>query len=135
MKKLSLIAFGLLVSLSVSANYPSLEFKHTDGTSTLFDAQGLAVTVDGSDIVVTAAGGYDTRFDAASLLSMQFSESEAGVNSALAPLPEGSVEVYTPDGKFVGTFSDYAAARASLATGLYVFKTTEGKTVKIFTGK
>ena len=131
MKKLLLLCgVTLLLSLPSFADYNSLEFTLTDGTSHYIKAEGLVINVESGNLSMTNKSNEKLELTLASLSSMQFSEAETtGVASFTGE--EGEVSVFTADGKNAGTFQSLQKAWEALSPGIYVIRNANGQTVKI----
>lgn len=133
MRKFLLSIVALAASLAASANYNSLEFKFTDGSSQVVDADGLVINVEGDYLNVTNLKGVSLSLAAASLESMQFTDTEAGVSSIIAG--NSAVEVFNLQGVSFGKFDSLEEARNNLNSGTYVMKSENGESVKILINK
>lgn len=134
MKKFLFTGFGLLMSLYVSADYSSMEFKYSDGTTKVLTAPGLTITVEGANLKVTNSDGQTLSIPSASLASMQFVNGDAsGVSEITAD--NSPVKVYNVNGIYVGEFDSFNDAKASLPQGVYVIRNAEGETFKLIETK
>lgn len=133
MYKLLFSGVMLLASLSASAIYNSMEFKTADGAVKSVSATGLTIKVNGNQLIISNSAGETISFDALSLVSMQFVDGDAGVDSIITE--NEAVEAYTLDGLYAGKFNSVNEARLSLSNGVYVLKGTRGKSIKINVNK
>ena len=137
MKKLFLL-FPILtfVWMSVKAvtPYKYLEFKTTENTSIVVEAENLEITVNDGILALSNASGQKMNIDASTLVSMQFTDSSAAIDNITVD-SDSKVQVYKLDGTVIGTFNNVSNAINTLAPGVYILKSTEGQTVKIMIGK
>lgn len=133
MYKMLLFGVMLVASLSAAANYNSMEFKTTDGSSKTIGTTGLTITVNGDQLLVTNTAGETATFEASALATMQFVGGDAGVETLL--FGSGTVEAYTVDGQYAGKFDSVNEARLSLSNGIYILKGAQGKSIKIIVNR
>ena len=137
MKKLLLLfSFLIIAWMSVSAvtPYKYLEFKTTENTSVVVEAEGLEIEINDGVLSLSNASGQKMNIDASTLVSMQFTDSSAAIDN-ISVDSDSKVQVYKLDGTVVGTFTNVSNAIDTLAPGVYILKSTEGQTVKIMIGK
>ena len=137
MKKLFLL-FSLLtfVWMSVKAvtPYKYLEFKTTENTSIVVEAEDLEIEINDGVLALSNASGQKMNIDASTLVSMQFTDSSAAIDNITVD-SDLKIQAYKLDGTVVGTFTNVSNAINTLAPGAYILKSTEGQTVKIMIGK
>lgn len=137
MKKLLLLfslLIGALMTATAATPYKYLEFKTTDNNSITVGMEGLEITVANGILSLSNTSGQKMNIDAATLLSMQFTDNPAALNDITVDSAI-QVEVYKLDGTAVGTFANASDAINTLPPGVYILKSTEGKTVKIMIEK
>ena len=137
MKKLLLLfSFLTMAWMSVSAvtPYKYLEFKTTENTSVVVEAEGLEIEIKDGVLSLSNASGQKMNIDASTLVSMQFTNSAAVIDNITVD-SDSKVQVYKLDGTVVGTFTNVSNAINTLEPGVYILKSTEGQTVKIMIGK
>ena len=137
MKKLLLLfSFLTMVWMSVSAviPYKYLEFKTTENTSVVVEAEGLEIEINDDVLSLSNASGQKMNIDASTLVSMQFTDSSAAIDNITFD-SDSNVRVYKLDGTIVGTFTNVSNTINTLDHGVYILKSTEGQTVKIMIGK
>ena len=136
MKKLLLLFLLTIAWMSVKAvtPYKYLEFKTTDNTSIVVEAEGLEIEINDGVLSLSNASGQKMNIDASTLVSMQFKDNSAAIDNITVD-PDSKVQVYKLDGTVVGTFTNVSNAIDTLAPGVYILKSTEGQTVKIMIGK
>ena len=133
---LLLFSFLTMAWMSVSAvtPYKYLEFKTTENTSVVVEAEGLEIEINDGVLSLSNASGQKMNIDASTLVSMQFTDSSAAIDNITVD-SDSKVQVYKLDGTVLGTFINVSDAINTLAPGVYVLKSTEGQTVKIMIGK
>lgn len=136
MKKLLLLSLLTIAWMSVKAvsPYKYLEFKTTEDTSLVVEAEGLEIEINDGLLSLSNTSGQKMNIDASTLVSMQFTDSSAAIDNITVD-SDSKVQVYKLDGTVVGTFTNVSNAINTLAPGVYVLKSTEGQTVKIMIGK
>lgn len=134
MNRLIVCGAALLMALSVSATYRSMEFKVSDGTSYHVDIEGLIITTSGENLVATNAAGEKLELPLSTVLSMQFAETPSAISEVSASV-NGPVTVYTTGGAAVGHFLSVQEAWNTLKSGFYLMKDNKGQTIKIVVGK
>ena len=137
MKKLFLLfPFLTFVWMSVKAvtPYKYLEFKTTENTSIVVEAENLEITVNDGILALSNASGQKMNIDASTLVSMQFTDSSAAIDNITVD-SDSKIQAYKLDGTVGGTFTNVSNAINTLAPGVYILKSTEGQTVKIMIGK
>lgn len=134
MKKLYLILFAMLGTLTASAGYNYMEFKTVDGATRTIAADGLEITLDGESIVATNTAAEVLRLQAASIASMEFTDYASSVAEISANI-DCAVIAYAIDGTEVGAFGSTTEAFNKLNSGLYLLKSASGQTIKIIVSK
>ena len=132
MKKSVFILMALAGSLAAQADdFPYLTIQATDGTEQSVAVESLKLTFSNGQLVATNSDGTQT-FALSSLSKMYFSTTQtAGISTTISSTPtEGSVEVYSLSGMFMGQFESMTKAKESLRPGVYVMK-TKTRTLKI----
>lgn len=132
MKNLLLSFILAVVPLFGYAEGKSLVFTTSDGVSHSIAAAGLNISFE--DGMMNASNGSESlSLSVASLSSMYF-----GVSSGVAIAPVSSdspVSVISPSGLRLGDFRSMDEAKTQLPGGMYIVRTSEGKTVKIVVEK
>ena len=136
MRKLLLLSLLTIAWVSVKAvtPYKYLEFKTTENTSIVVEAEGLEIEINDGVLSLSNASGQKMNIDASTLVSMQFTDSSAAIDNITVD-SDSKVQVYKLDGTVVGTFTNVSNAINTLVPGIYILKSTEGQTVKIMIGK
>ena len=136
MKKLLLLSLLTIAWMSVSAvtPYKYLEFKTTENTSLVVEAEGLEIEINDDLLSLSNTSGQKMNIDASTLVSMQFTDSSAAIDNITFD-SDSKVQVYKLDGTVLGTFTNVSNAINTLEPGVYILKSTEGQTVKIMFGK
>ena len=137
MKKLLLLfSFLTMAWMSVSAvtPYKYFEFKTTENTSVVVEAEDLEIEINDGVLSLSNASGQKMNIDASTLVSMQFTDSSAAIDNITVD-SDSKVQVYKLDGTVIGTFTNVSNAINTLDHGVYILKSTEGQTVKIMIGK
>jgi len=132
MKKTIVFLMAMAGSVAAQAyEYPYLTIQTADGTEKSVAVESLKLTFSDGKLVVTNSDGTQT-FTLSSLSKMYFSASQtAGISDATTTSDaDGSAEVYSFGGIFLGQFESIAKAKESLKPGIYVVK-TKTKTLKI----
>lgn len=132
MKKTIVFLMAMAGNLAALAyEYPYLTIQTVDGTEKSVAVESLKLTFSDDKLVVTNSDGTQT-FTLSSLSKMFFSASQtAGISDATTTTDaDGSAEVYSVSGMFLGQFESIAKAKESLKPGIYVVK-TKTKTLKI----
>lgn len=132
MKKTIVFLMAMAGSVAAQAyDYPYLTIQTVDGTEKSVAVESLKLTFSDGKLVVTNSDGTQT-FTLSSLSKMFFSASQtAGISDATTTTDaDGSAEVYSVGGMFLGKFESIAKAKESLKPGIYVVK-TKTKTLKI----
>ena len=137
MKKFLICLLAGFATLTASAaSYSYLQFTDKAGNSEYVSTEGLTIIVDGSNLTVTNSAGSEFKFDANELVSMKFTNSNAGSNGIKSiKFENGEVEAYSIDGSYAGKFGDVNDARGSLPNGVYVLKNAQGESIKIVVNK
>ena len=136
MKKLLLLSLLIIAWMSVKAvsPYKYLEFKTTENTWVVVEAEGLEIKINDGVLSLSNASGQKMNIDASTLVSMQFTDSSAAIDNITVD-SDSKVRVYKLDGTVLGTFTNVSNAINTLEPGVYILKSTEGQTVKIMIGK
>ena len=137
MKKLLLLfSFLTMAWMSVSAvtPYKYLEFKTTEDTSVVVEAEGLEIEINDGVLSLSNASGQKMNIDASTLVSMQFTDSSAAIDNITVDA-DSKAQAYKLDGTVLGTFTNVSDAINTLMPGVYILKSTVGQTVKIMIGK
>ena len=129
----SFLTFAWMSVMAVTP-YKYLEFKTTENTSIVVEAEGLEITVNDGVLSLSNTSGQKMNIDASTLVSMQFTDDSAAVNNIFLD-SDSNINVYKFDGTIVGTFNNVSNAIDTLAPGVYILKSTGGQTVKIMIGK
>ena len=136
MRKLFFLSLLAVVGMSSKAAtpYKYLEFKTTENTLLVVEAEGLEIEINDGVLSLSNTSGQKMNIDASTLLSMQFTDGSAAIDNITVD-SDSKVQVYKLDGTVVGTFANVSNAIDTLAPGVYILKSTEGQTVKIMIGK
>jgi len=132
MKKTIVFLMAMAGSVAAQAyDYPYLTIQTVDGTEKSVAVESLKLTFSDGKLVVTNSDGTQT-FTLSSLSKMFFSASQtAGISDATTTTDaDGSAEVYSVGGMFMGQYDSIVKAKESLKPGIYVVK-TKTKTLKI----
>ena len=135
MKKFLLLLAGFAPLLAFAQSFKSIEFTDNTGKTYVVDASGLTISFDGSNICVVNSKDDLIVFNAASLSSMQFTDSSASFLEEISSNLEGSVAVYCLDGTQIGNFSSTEDAVRNLSSGIYILSDSKGETIKIYLSK
>ena len=136
MKKLLILSLLTIAWMSVNAvtPYKYMEFKTTENTSVVVEAEGLEIKINDGVLSLSNTSGQKMNIDASTLVSMQFTDSSAAIDNITVD-SNSKVQAYKLDGTVVGTFTNVSNAINTLEPGVYILKSTEGQTVKILIGK
>ena len=136
MRKLLLLSLLTIAWMSAKAvtPYKYMEFKTTENTSFVVEAEGLEIEINDGLLSLSNTSGQKMNIDASTLVSMQFTDSSVAIDNITVD-SDSKVQVYKLDGTVVGTFTNISNAIDTLAPGVYILKSTEGQTVKIMIGK
>lgn len=131
MKKILMTTTVLLGSLGAGAyDYPYLTLQKTDGTEVTLSVEQLQLTFADGKLTATNSDGSQS-IALTELSKMFFTSQSAGIDDLSATdNSDQTVDVYTIDGKAIGTFDTMAKAKESLRPGLYIMKST-GRTIKM----
>lgn len=126
----------MLVSASVAMNAAYICFYTEAGGDTpeAVAANGLVITVEGDNLIATPSSGNALTFPLATLQGMEFSDTPLGIDEILTG-GDGKFTVYDLSGVKAGEFTSLDEASATLSHGIYIVKTSTGKTIKLLTGK
>ena len=130
MKKLFAVAALCAMSLATMADaYRYLTVTNTDGTSQSLDvSNGLTITFAGGNMIATD-GTNTTTLPLSSLATMAFTDEAAAIERLAAGLAaNATVQLFSMDGKLVGTYDAAALRQASLGKGVYMVRS--GSTTK-----
>ena len=122
------------MSVKAVSPYKYLEFKTTENTSIVVEAEGLEIEINDDVLSLSNTSGQKMNIDASTLVSMQFTDSSAAIDNITVD-SDSKVQVYKLDGTVVGTFTNVSNAINTLDHGVYILKSTESQTVKIMIGK
>lgn len=129
MNKFYLVGIMLSASLGAGADSASMQFRTADGATHYIAIEDLNITfVDGQ--MMASAGESSLTLPLASLVSMEFSDVDAGVDEVFGATA-AEVTVYSIDGICRGRFASAEASVAALESGVYVVKCDNGETSKI----
>ena len=136
MRKLLLLSLLTIAWMSAKAvtPYKYMEFKTTENTSLVVEAEGLEIEINDGVVSLSNASGQKMNIDASTLVSMQFTDNSASISNITVD-SDSKVQVYKLDGTVVGIFSNVSNAIYTLSPGIYILKSTEGQTVKIMIEK
>lgn len=132
MKKSMLMMMVLISTLQAWAyDYPYLTFQLSDGSTQSVAVESLVLTFnEAGQLVATNADGMQT-FTLTNLSKMYFGTESTGIAETISSTPvDGTVEVFTTGGVFIGRFNTMSQARAQMKQGVYVVK-QNGQTKKI----
>lgn len=130
MKRFIISASLVTAAIYASADSQYMKFNLSDQSAFTIAAEGMTITLDSGEFVITNSANESMRIPAASLLSMEFSDSPSGVVANILESAE-PVEVFTPAGLGLGSFVSSHAAAEALPSGIYLLNYKSGKTVKI----
>ena len=122
MKKILVLVVAVVCAgIAQAADYPYLVFTNTAGTTTALTVSNMTLTVNGSELTVTNAGGTQA-FTLTDLAEMQFSKD--GSVTAIENVIDGekAVEVYSVTGVGLGSYGSLYEAAGVLPAGAYVVK-------------
>lgn len=138
MKKLIATGFAVAALFSPfsghAEGYNTLKFTSTNGETVSVETGNLEIIIQEDCLTFN---NVDLILPLSSLESMEFSDhydapaSVEGLNAET----DGKTYVYDLEGKTVGTFPTVTTALNSLSKGVYVIKTSNGKTLKVSVGK
>ena len=129
-KFMFLISACLSVVMAHAVTYPYLTFQTSNGTTVSMATSSLIITFADGKLVATN-GTQTKELSVADLSSMYFSTSEAtGIKDVVVTDDDGVVEAFSLQGVSFGKFDNLQALQTSVPTGVYIVKTTSGKTVK-----
>ena len=137
MRKLLLLLSLLTIAwMSVKAGtpYKYMEFKTTENTSLVFEAEGLEIEINDRVLSLSNASGQKMNFDVSILASMQFTDNPAAIFNITLD-SDSKIQVYKLDGTVVGNFPNISNVINTLSPGVYILKSTEDQNVKIMIGK
>ena len=136
MRKLLLLFLLTIIWMSVKAvpPYKYMEFKTTENTSLVFEAEGLEIEINDGVLSLSNASGQKMNIDVSTLVSMQFTDNPAAIFNNTGD-SDSKVKVYKLDGTVVGLFSNVSNVTNTLSPGVFILKSAEGQTVKIMIGK
>lgn len=123
------LAAAMLTFVAEAANYPYLSFQKADGTILSVGVEALEMNFsDGKLIVSSPSGNYE--LNTADLKRMFFSDnSETGINDT-PTAQDGSLQVYSASGIYMGMYSNQQDFMQKSAKGVYIVK-QNGKTFKM----
>ena len=118
-----LAVFVCAISLH-AADYAYLVLTNTSGTNTVVCLTDIEISLSDNELQITNSEGT-VDFVLTELVSMQFSED--GTLSAIENVlrADAPVDVYSVNGKKLGTYQNLNAAAAALNKGMYII--TDGK--------
>ena len=137
MRKLLLLLSLLTIAwMSVKAGtpYKYMEFKTTENTSLVFEAEGLEIETNDGVLSLSNASGQKMNFDVSILASMQFTDNPAAIFNITLD-SDSKIQIYKLDGTVVGNFPNISNVINTLSPGVYILKSTEAQNVKIMIGK
>ncbi len=131
MKKFLLLLLAMTVCAFSHADESQLQliFETSDGEFHAFDANGLKITVNNDELIVSNPT-QTVAYPSLKLVKMYFSQHSAATDITADDI-QGPVEVFTADGKYIGKFASKKYAVEKLPKGLYVIK-SNSKTSKLF---
>lgn len=109
-------------------DYRYLTFRKTDGTTQAVSVESLTLTVADGQLVAENADGR-TTLALGELSSMYFDNGLTGIDGVSASAADGTVEVFSVSGMFLGRFGSMKQAGTSLEKGVYIIR-TDGQTRK-----
>ena len=139
MKKISFLFLMMLMtaissSVAFAGRYTMLKFTSNGGETYTIATNNLEILINDGNLTFN---NTDLTLPLASLVSMEFTDYDddpSNVNS-LSFDHNGIVTVYNVNGILVGSFDSYSEAFNSLGRGVFVFKDTNGNTLKVSVGK
>ena len=139
MKKISFLFLMMLLtaissSVAFAGRYSMLKFSSNGGETYTIATNNLEILINDGNLTFN---NTDLTLSLASLVSMEFTDYDddpSTVNS-LSFDHNGIVTVYNVNGILVGSFDSYSEAFNSLGRGVFVFKDTNGNTLKVSVGK
>ena len=136
MRKLFLLSLLTIAWMSVKAvtPYKYMEFKTTENTSLVFEAEGLEIEINDGVLALSNASGQKMNIDVSTLASMQFTDNPAAIFNITFD-SDSKIQVYKLDGTVVGNFPNISNVINTLSPGVYILKSTEDQNVKIMIGK
>ena len=117
MKKLILCMAICCTLMAQAATYSYLVFTSTAGTATVLPVDGLSMSVNGSELVITQSDS-NVRFVLTELATMQFSNDPMAIDQILEA--DAPVQVFSLTGTALGTFPSLLEATRQLSAGAYV---------------
>lgn len=129
---MALAAALLVASAATAADTPWLKITEKSGTEHFLTADGLEMTVSGSNLVC-AVSGDNLTLPLSGLSSMEFTTDNSAIAAVAAEEGSaGSVTAYDVRGIKYGEFDSLDAAREALTgnSGVYLLK-TKSHTLKI----
>lgn len=129
MKKsvLSLI-FAATCGIAGAAGFQSMQFATQSGEPQYMPLEGLEIVFQNGNMLAVA-GERSLTISLADLVSMEFSDDEAGV--AFTFKDGEPFSVYSASGIYCGKFDSFSVMKDSLADGVYVIKKNDGTSFKI----
>lgn len=136
MRKLFLLSLLTISWMWVKAvtPYKYMEFKTTENTSLVFEAEGLEIEINDGVLALSNASGQKMNIDVSTLASMQFTDNPAAIFNITFD-SDSKIQVYKLDGTVVGNFPSISNVINTLSPGVYILKSTEDQNVKIMIGK
>ena len=130
MKKLLTLTVLLTGIIAAQAyDYPYLAIQTNDGSTKTIPVESLVITFENGQLMVSNNGGQET-FTLTDLKKMFFSEQAETTDITEQEADDDEVQVFTVGGIIIGKYENFAKAKASLKSGLYIIKSTR-KTIKV----
>ncbi len=130
-KKLcAVVMLAQIVALSMAETPLTMILQTEDGAVAEIEAASLVMSVSGDKLVVTN-GRNNLDFELSKLTKMYFAGDASGINMVTSDLNNEEANVYTVDGLYLGRYDSVASAKSELPRGVYLVKTSDGKTIKI----
>lgn len=106
---------------AMAADFPTITFEMTDGTSKTLESENLSMTFqDNNLLAVNNEGIFQTPVSGIS--KFYFSSGVQAVDG-IETDADSKVNVFSTTGVFMGSFENIEAARTSLSPGLYIMRT------------
>lgn len=130
MKQIITFLIAVVATLVARADYSTLSFRTEGGATHYLAITGLEISFTQENLT---ASNRETSISLplAQIESMAFSDLAAGVNAIDSDKMNGAVSVYSLSGTSLGAYSSFPEALNRVPIGIYLFKYSDGTTLKI----
>lgn len=125
-----LVAGGIA---SATAQYESMELTTLEGKTDYISLSDLSITFDEGNLIARAGSGATVTIPLVEMDYMQFSSEEAGITTIVSEISRSNpTEIFEISGVSRGTFSSLLEAKEALPAGVYLLRTANGQTSKLY---